>query len=351
MERPSSMLSRDQKIAIYMEGAVDGAFGKMGFGILRYSQNPIVCVIDSKYAGQDAAYVTRIPRPCPIVGSVEEATAFGAEVLVLGIAPGGGLIPKDWYPIIDLAIKSGMSVVNGLHDLLGPHYPNLPAGQWIWDIRIEPEGLAPGTGASEHLSNRRALLIGTDMAVGKMTAGLEIYRVANERGIKTEFVATGQIGITITGAGIPLDAIRIDFASGAVEREVLRATNDRGAELVIIEGQGSLIHPGSSANLPLLRGSCPTDLILCHRAGQEHLMRSPDFRIPPLRDFANLYEDLGSACGTFRRPKTVAVSLNTFDILDDQEALDACKAIEDDLNLPCVDPVRHGPDRIVDALA
>jgi len=47
------MLRRDQKLAIYMEDAVLAYGGKMGFGVLRYSPNPIVCVIDSKTAGRD----------------------------------------------------------------------------------------------------------------------------------------------------------------------------------------------------------------------------------------------------------------------------------------------------------
>jgi uncharacterized NAD-dependent epimerase/dehydratase family protein len=341
------MLNRDKKLAIYMEGAVVGYGGKMGFGVLRYSPNPIVCVIDSETEGRDMREAAGMPRSCPIVADVETALALGAEVLVLGIAPPGGLIPAPWYAVIDRAVECGLSIVNGLHDLVGPRYPRLPEGQWIWDIRIEPPGLKPGTGAAASLTNKRALLIGTDMAVGKMTAGLEIYRVARERGINAEFVATGQIGITITGSGVPLDAIRVDFSAGAIEREVL---NCRNAELVIVEGQGSLGHPGSTANLPLLRGSMPTHLVLCHRAGQTSISTMSHVPLAPLGDFIRLYEELGTCCGIFPRPSTVGVALNTSHIDDDDEATDACQAIEHQLGLPCVDPVRHGPDRLIDAL-
>src|SRR5580704_7716632 len=140
----------------------------MGIGILRYSPNPVVCIIDSATAGRDAADVTGVPRSCPIVSTVEEATALGATVLVLGIAPPGGLIPPDWYPVIDAAWAAGMSLVNGLHDLLGPRYSNSAnPGQWVWDIRVEPAGLGVGGGLAAGLSNKRVLMIGTDMAVGK----------------------------------------------------------------------------------------------------------------------------------------------------------------------------------------
>jgi uncharacterized NAD-dependent epimerase/dehydratase family protein len=241
----------------------------------------------------------------------------------------------------------GLSIINGLHDLVGPRYPSLPDGQWVWDIRIEPDGLKPGTGAAAGLTNRRALLIGTDMAIGKMTAGLEIYRVARERGIDAEFVATGQIGITITGAGVPLDAVRVDFAAGAIEREIL---NRQSAELVIVEGQGSLGHPGSTANLALIRGSMPTHLILCHRAGQNALTTMPHVPLAPLGDFIRLYEDLASCCGIFPRPTTIGVAMNTGHVRSDEEAAEACQEIESELGLPCVDPVRHGPGRLIDAL-
>ena len=341
------MLKRDQKIAIYMEGAIHSYGGKMGFGVLRYSQNPIVCVIDSETAGQDVKDVIGISRSCPIVASVEEARQLGSEVLLLGIAPPGGLIPSPWYEFIDKAVYSGMSIVNGLHDLLAPRYPILAPNQFIWDIRVEPTGLKPGTGLAGTLTNRRALLIGTDMGIGKMTAGLEIYRVAREKGISAEFVATGQIGITITGAGVPLDAIRVDFSTGAIEREVL---SHRDAELVIIEGQGSLCHPSSTANMALLRGSMPTHFILCHRAGQRAIGTLPHVPIPPLGDFIRLYESLATACGTFIQPITVGVALNTAHVVSEEEALVACHEIENELGLPCVDPVRHGPDRLVEAL-
>jgi uncharacterized NAD-dependent epimerase/dehydratase family protein len=151
----------------------------------------------------------------------------------------------------------------------------------------------------------------------------------------------------VTGRGIPLDAIRLDFASGAVQREVMRTPE---APLVVVEGQGSLIHPGSSANLPLLRGTCPTHFVLCHRAGQEHLYWLTHVKIPALRKVIDLYEEVGEAAGTFPRPKTVAVSLNTFHIPSDEEALAACRRIEDDLGLSCTDPIRHGAERLLDAV-
>lgn len=339
----ASLLERHQPLALYMEGALGELFGKMGYGVLRYSPNPVVAVVDSRKAGQDLLAITGIDRPCPIVATLEEAKSLGAEVLILGIAPPGGQIPAEWYPVLEHAIALGFSLVNGLHERLSLRFPSLPSKQFVWDVRVEPANLGVGTGAAAGLEAKRLLMIGTDMAIGKMTAGLEIVRSAQAAGLKTEFVATGQIGIVIWGSGVALDAVRIDFAAGAVEREVIKHA---GADLIVVEGQGSLAHPASSATLPLIRGSCPTHLVLCHKAGQQTLARVPSIRIPELGPFVNLYQDLAEACGTFPRPVLAGVALNT-SALDDQAAEAACNEIEGELGVPCVDPVRHGAAALI----
>ncbi|HVT10733.1 MAG TPA: DUF1611 domain-containing protein [Fimbriimonadaceae bacterium] len=341
------MLDRSQPLAIYMEGATDKDFGKMGFGVLRYSPNPVCCVIDSEYAGRDIAEFGRSPRSAPIVGTIEEAIQGGAEVLVLGIAPPGGLIPPEWLGALDHAVEAGLSLVNGLHDVLAPRYPNLKPGQWIWDVRVEPPGLGTASGLAGKLNNKRVLMLGTDMAIGKMTAGLELQCGLREAGVRAEFVATGQIGITVTGAGIPLDAIRVDFAAGAVEREVCRYPD---ADVVIVEGQGSYVHPASTSPLPLTRGSCPTHIILCHRAGQTALRRHPEIAIPPLTDFIKLCEDVAEVCGTYPRPRTIGIALNTAHLNDGAEARRAIEQAQIETGLPCTDPVRFGVGPLVKEL-
>lgn len=333
------MLRPEQPLAIYMEGELGGDAGKMGYGVLRYSPNSVACVIDSKHAGKRVGEVVDTPRSVPIVATIAEAVALGSEAVVLGIAPPGGRIPDRWLSALDEAVAAGLSIVNGLHDQLAPRYPTLQPGQWVWDLRREPEGLSPGTGAAMALPNRRLLLVGTDMAVGKMTAGLEIHRAALAAGIRSHFVATGQIGITICGSGVALDAVRVDYAAGAIEREVIRA---RDAELVIVEGQGSLGHPGSTATLPLMRGSMPTDLILCVRAGQTHLRRLPHIPIPPLPKVIATLESLATAGGVFPAAKVVSVAVNSSH-MSAESAVASIEAIRRETGLPAIDPVRHGP--------
>src|SRR5258708_12508422 len=97
-----------------------------------------------------------------------------------------------------------------------------------------------------------------------MTAQLQLRDALVKRGHRTSFVATGQTGIFIEGWGTAVDAVVADFIAGAAEQLVLQGAKDN--DIVLVEGQGSLIHPGySGVTLGLLHGSCPDALILSHQ--------------------------------------------------------------------------------------
>jgi uncharacterized NAD-dependent epimerase/dehydratase family protein len=342
------MLDPAQPIALFTEGTIGKINAKMAEGILRYGRNPVAAVIDSTQAGKRVRDLTTLDSDVPVVATLDQARALGAQVLVLGTAPSGGRLPPDWVAVLDQAIAAGMSLVNGMHDELRPRFADrLRLGQWVWDLRV-PQGEAPpiGMARAAALNNTRVLMVGTDMAVGKMTSGLELTRALREAGRDAAFLATGQTGIAITGRGIPLDAIRVDHAGGAVERMVLEAAEH---EIVVVEGQGSLLHPGSTATLPLMRGSCATHLILCHRAGMETLLDMPGIRIPPLREVIALNEAVAHAAGALTKARVTAIALNTAR-LSPAEAEAAIKATADKTGLPVADPVRDGAEVLARAL-
>ena len=343
------MLDPSQPIALFAEATLGTLNAKMAEGILRYGRNPVVGVIDSTQVGKTVRDLTPIDSDVPVLATLADAQALGAQVLVLGTAPSGGRLPSEWVAVLDAAIAGGMSLVNGMHDQLQPRYADrLRAGQWVWDLRV-PQGDAPpiGMARAARLANRRVLMVGTDMAVGKMTAGLELTRSLQEMGQDAAFLATGQTGIAITGRGIPLDAIRVDHAGGAVERLVLEAADHA---VVIVEGQGSLLHPGSTATLPLMRGSACTHMILCHRAGMETLDDVAHVRIPPLREVIALNEAVAHAAGALTPARVVAIALNTAR-LSEAAAEAALKAVEDETGLPTADPVRQGAARLARAVS
>jgi uncharacterized NAD-dependent epimerase/dehydratase family protein len=242
-------------------------------------------------------------------------------------------------------------VASGLHSRIGDDPELAPLRQdpaWIWDLRREPEGLAVAAARAAALPCRRLLAVGSDMAVGKMSACLELAAAAETLGIPARFVGTGQAGILISGQGVALDAVRVDYAAGAVEAAVLEAGADLGPEgLLLVEGQGSLAHPGSTATLPLIRGSQPTALLLVHRAGQRHIKGLPELPIPPLPELIAAVEAVAALGRPDRqRPRVKAVALNTGH-LDADAAARAISAVSADTDLPCADAVRGGAGQLL----
>ncbi|MEG3439913.1 DUF1611 domain-containing protein [Pannus brasiliensis CCIBt3594] len=335
----SDYLTPDRRVAILLHEGLQGTRGKTGLSYLRYGTAPVVAIIDGQSAGRKLREVAGIERDIPIVANVREALSFAPDVLLIGIAPSGGVLPDSWRAEIQDAVDAGVSIVNGLHTPLQPLFPDLKPSRWIWDIRQEPSGLQVGQARARSLNCRRILTVGTDMSVGKMSTSIELHRAALERGIRSGFLATGQGGIMIAGSGVPLDAVRVDYAAGAIERLVLESAGDR--EILFIEGQGSLLHPGSTATLPLLRGGQPTGLVLVHRAGQVHVKDLPDIRIPPLAEVVRLYETVAGAMGTFGEVKVRAIALNTFH-LEEEKAREAIELVERETGLFCTDAVRFG---------
>jgi uncharacterized NAD-dependent epimerase/dehydratase family protein len=344
------MLKPSHRLAILLHEGITGVQGKTGLTLLRYSPAQVVCVIDRAVAGQSLSALTGINREVPIVDSISAALVYQPDVLAIGIAPSGGMIPESWIGELQVAVTAGLSIVNGLHTPLA-HHPQLAGllqpGQWIWDVRQEPAGLKIGTGAAKSLPCKRVLMVGTDMAIGKMSAALELQRTCERRGVQAKFIATGQAGMMISGDGVALDAVKVDYAAGAIEQAVMRHGNDY--DLLLVEGQGSLLHPGSTATLPLIRGSQPTHLILLHKIGQETIRNCPDVKIPPLAEVVRLYEAVANCAGAFRPVRVVAIALNGGNLPDDvvKAEIDRVTAMT---GLPCTDAVRFGADVLLDAI-
>jgi len=357
-------ITAEQPLVLLLHGGSDNLSGKTGLAMLRYSRNPIVAVVDPQQAGRTLQAICGLPHPAPVVASLTAALAFGPAVAVIGLAPSGGVLPDAVRRDVAAALAAGLSVANGLHSQLGAD-PELAAlvqpGRWIWDLRQEPAGLQVAAARAAALPCRRLLAVGSDMAVGKMSACLELQAEALRRGLDARFVGTGQAGILISGAGVALDAVRVDYAAGAVEAAVLEAATTTApgrreltaASWILVEGQGSLAHPGSTATLPLIRGSQPTDLLLVHRAGQRHLKGMDDLPTPPLPQLIAAVEALAALARPVTDPRAAprvrAIALNTA-LLDDAAAARALADTAAATALPTHDPVRQGAGPLLEAL-
>ncbi len=343
-----------RRIAILAEGRFNWQDAKTAVGVIRYSPDAVVAVIDSTQTGRDAAQVLGDPggpgRGVPIVANVTEALQYSPDTLMIGIAPIGGRLPDEWRGEVVRAITAGLNVVSGLHHFLSDDSELAAAahehGVEIWDVRRPPEALAMriGRGSAHRLGSRTVYFCGTDCNVGKMTTSIECDREARRRGLSSGFAATGQTGIMISGRGIPADRFISDFLAGAVEGLVQEFSQEY--DWIFVEGQGSLIHPAySPVTLGLLHGAAPDLLVLCHQAGRTHI-HDYDVEIPPLSRMREIYEQ---AAGWLKPAPVVAVALNTFGMPDDA-ARAAIAQAERDTGLPASDPVRFGAGPLIDAL-
>ena len=329
---------------ILAEGfSADTHYGKTMRGVLRYRREDVVAILDSERAEETEDGL-------PVVGDVAAALPYGPRVALVGVATQGGRFPPAWREILADCITSGLSVENGLHQMLGDDPQLRPLadrhGVELRDLRRPPDGLDCPTGENLEVPARIVLTVGSDCAIGKMTVSLELDRAARERGIASVFVPTGQTGIAIAGWGISVDAVVADFVAGATERLVVEGAR-RGGELLWVEGQGSLVHPAySGVTLGLFHGSVPHALVLCHRAGTTEVEGYPGHPLPSLPELVELHETISLRV---RPAKVVAVALNTAG-LDDDEAAAAVADAARETGLPTADPVRDGPASLLDAV-
>jgi uncharacterized NAD-dependent epimerase/dehydratase family protein len=318
----------------------DGDFGPMtsktANSVIRYLPERTVGVLDRGLAGKTAQDVLGFGGGIPVVGSMREGLALRPSAVLVGIAPQGGRLPEEWRTWLAEALDGGCDLWSGLHTFLGDD-PLLAAkakagGRRIFDLRRPPADLPVASGAAKTVEPYVVLTVGTDCNVGKMTAQLQLARELNAGGLRTRFVPTGQTGIMIEGWGIAVDAVISDFVAGAAERLVLQGAED--ADVVLVEGQGSINHPGYSAvTLGLLHGSCPDALILCHQSSREYIgdyREAVWLRIPPLSEYIRLYESIAS---TVHPTRVIGISLNTYDMTD-EAARRACEAATRETGLP-----------------
>ncbi|HUZ82305.1 MAG TPA: DUF1611 domain-containing protein [Gaiellaceae bacterium] len=335
---------RPRRLLILAEGkSGDPHYGKTARGVMRYRPEDVVAVLDSESNASEH-------EGFPLVRTVDEARQFEPTAALVGVATQGGRFPPAWRELLKDCIRDGLDVENGLHEFIStdPELAGLARehGVELRDLRMAPPGLNVPTGANLAHGATTILTVGSDCAIGKMTVSLELDREARQRGLRSEFVPTGQTGIAIAGWGISVDAVVADFIAGAAEQLVLEGI-ERGGEVLFVEGQGSLLHPAySGVTLGLIHGAAPHAYVLCHKAGERFIDEDERFPIPPLSELVDLHERISLLA---RPAKVRAVALNTRD-LDDAAARRAVEEAEAETGLPADDPVRFGAGKLVASL-
>jgi uncharacterized NAD-dependent epimerase/dehydratase family protein len=278
--------------------------------------------------------------------TIIEGKAKGARTMVVGVANAGGVLPDHWVSRIIEALNQGLDVATGLHKRLGS-VPEIAAaakhnGRKLHDIRYTDMTFATGKGTKR--PGLRLLAVGTDCSVGKKYTTLAIDKEMRARGMKSDFRATGQTGVLISGRGVALDAVIADFIAGAAEW--LSPANDPD-HWDVVEGQGSLFHPSfAGVTLGLLHGAQPDAFIVCHEPTRTR-MRGVEHPLPSIADVIErtIIE------GRLTNPKIACagIAINT-ELLSEKDALAILDRTAREHGLPCVDPIRTGTGPIVDLL-
>ena len=323
---------------IFLGSETDDTYAKTGAGVAHWSPEKCMGQFHLEGGTVDLGLAEH---------TIESAARAGAKTLLIGTAVIGGAIPESWAKVLIEAMDHGLDIVAGVHTRLND-IPELKAAAArndvrLIDVRVPPKNLPVGTGKKR--TGMRLLTVGTDCALGKKYTALAIARELEAQGKKATFRASGQTGIMISGGGIPIDAVVADFVSGAAE--VLSPDNDPD-HWDIIEGQGSIFHPGYAAvSMGLLMGSQPDAFVVCHQAGRTHISGWPDFELPTIREVIERTIDIGKQ--TNQTIHCVGLSINTSK-LTEQEAKDFLASLENVFGLPATDPIRFGVENIVQAL-
>lgn len=331
------------------EGKFAPLTSKTANACIRYSPERVAAVIDTTRAGRTAQSELGYGGDIPVVATLDEAVAAGADALLIGIAPQGGQLPASWRAVVSSALQHKMDVWSGLHFFIGddPVFAGLAAqsGATIHDLRRPPAHLPIASGRQRDIAATIILTVGTDCNIGKMTTQLQLRDALRARGARVAFVATGQTGILVEGWGTSVDAVVADFIAGAAEELVMRAS--READIILVEGQGSIVHPGySGVTYGLIHGSLPHAFLLCAQPTRTAITHNEWVKIPALPELIALHEAIARP---LRPAPVIGVALNTYD-LDERAAQDAIASTQRDTKIPATDPVRYDPAPLVDAI-
>lgn len=351
------MNDRRPDAIVYCEGAFNTPNGKTAHGLVRFTNRYVIAgVVDSRYAGEDAGSVLDgKANGIPIYESIAEAKSGAARRdikvthCIVGLAPDGGRLSPAARADMGAAIELELNIDSGLHDFLSEDPVLASAAQRyevvIRDVRRSPDRakLHFFTGDIEKVGAYKIAVLGTDSAVGKRTTAWRIVDGFAAAGYKAEMIGTGQTA-WFQGArySIMMDTLINDFLTGEIEHAVVSAWEERHPDVIVIEGQGSLLNPAYPGGYEILAAARPDVIVLQHAPARRDYDGFPGYRIQPLPRQIAAVEMIGE------KP-VVAITINHEEI-EPREIPVVCNIIERTTGLPAVDVLTQGSERLTDVL-
>ncbi|MEZ5072157.1 MAG: DUF1611 domain-containing protein [Bacteroidales bacterium] len=342
---------------VYCEGAFNTTNGKTAHGLVRFTERfDVVTVIDSRYAGQDAgAVLDGRPNGILLTANLHDALALcqkkdrPAHDFVIGLAPDGGRLPAEARKVILDALEARLDVYSGLHDYLSKdeviRTKAEKVSRKLTDIRKPPpiNSLHFFSGKIDEVKSLRIAVLGTDSAIGKRTTAWKLVHGFREAGHTAELVGTGQTA-WLQGAkhGIVMDSLVNDFVSGEIEHAVHETWLDTHPEVIVLEGQGSLLNPAYPGGFELLAAGRPHIVILQHAPRRLEYDGFPGFPLHPLSHQIMAIEVISGK-------KVSAITLN-HEGMKPTEIVGECRKIKEQIGIPAYDVLEHGPQALVNLL-
>lgn len=349
--------SIDGKALVYCEGAFNTPNGKTAHGLVRFTERyQVVGVLDTEFAGQDAGQVLDgKPIGIPIFKDLDSAieklkeSDDLPESLVIGLAPDGGRLPTEAKATIKKALEMGWNVDSGLHDFLTNDavLTQIAAENncRIRDVRKTPDRdkLHFFTGEIENVDCLKLAVLGTDSALGKRTTAWLLVHGFRDAGLKAEMIGTGQTA-WMQGAkySMVMDSCINDFVSGEIEHAVVSAYKNEKPDVIVIEGQGSLMNPAYPGGFEILAAGRPDYIILQHAPKRLEYDGFPGYTLHSLPEQINAIEVISGK-------KVIAITVNHEDMADD-EILEACRQITLETKLPAFDVLKYGAEQLIEIL-
>jgi len=342
------------KALILTNGLFTTSDAKTAHGLVRGTERfSIIGIVDhAATAGKDAGtLLDGHARNIPLYASLKDALANTGPVdfLIVGIATVGGRLPETMREILKEALREGISIVNGLHDLLSekPELVELARNHRAQLIDVRKPKSRPElhfwNGSIFSVKAPVVAVMGTDCAIGKRTTARLLKQACEKASLRSEMIYTGQTGWLQGGHyGFILDSTINDFVSGELEHAIVQCYIETGADIIFLEGQSALRNPSGPCGLEFLLSGNARHAVLVFAPGRKYYDNEPHWgEIPDVRSEISLYRMLGTS--------VIALAINTEGLAGNEAAL-LQKELEEELGIPVLLPVQEGVEKLIPVL-